>query len=168
MFRKILLSLLLSATAVLSLQAQGLKRVYDETLNPAAQLDDALAKARAEGKHVVCQIGGNWCIWCLKFADFVEKDSTVSRMVADNYVYIHLNYNPRSNSAADAQTAIAMKRLGNPVRFGFPVLVVLDGTGTVLHTQDSSFLEEGKGYNTDRMLRFFKSWTPQAVREAQQ
>jgi hypothetical protein len=44
------------------------------------------------------------------------------------------------------------------------VFVVLDETGKVLHIQDSSFLEEGKGYNEEKVLRFLKSWTPQAIK----
>ena len=46
------------------------------------------------------------------------------------------------------QLAKAMlKRLNNPARFGFPVFVVLDAEGRVIHIQDSSFLEEGQDYN---------------------
>ena len=55
-----------------------------------------------------------------------------------------------------------MKRLNNAGRFGFPVMVVLDENGKVIHIQDSSFLEEGKGYNKEKVIRFFKNWTPQA------
>ena len=57
-----------------------------------------------------------------------------------------------------------MKRLSNCGRFGFPVFVVLDEEGKVIHIQDSSFLEEGKGYNQEKVLRFFKNWTPAAVK----
>jgi hypothetical protein len=53
-----------------------------------------------------------------------------------------------------------MKRLDNCGRFGFPVFVVLDENGKVIHIQDSSFLEEGQGYNQEKVLRFFKNWTP--------
>ena len=56
-----------------------------------------------------------------------------------------------------------MTRLHNPDRFGFPVIVILDENGNVLHTQDSSFLEEGKGYNKEKVIRFFKNWTPTAA-----
>ena len=73
-----------------------------------------------------------------------------------------MNYNPRKPKD---ETAIKMlERLGNPERFGFPVLVVLDSKGNVIHTQDSSFLEEGNGYNKDKVMRFFSNWTPEAVR----
>jgi hypothetical protein len=57
-----------------------------------------------------------------------------------------------------------MKRLGNPGRFGYPVFVVLDEKGKVIHTQDSSFLEEGQGYDKAKVIRFFKNWTPSAVK----
>ena len=56
-----------------------------------------------------------------------------------------------------------MQRLGNPARFGFPVFVVLDINGSVLHIQDSSFLEEDNSYSEKKVLRFFKNWTPTAV-----
>lgn len=153
---------------VLMANAQGaLKKVYDETINPMQQIDEAVKKAKAEDKFVVCQVGGNWCPWCLRFADFVEKDTVVNKVVNDNFVYIHVNYNPRKAAGAEAQQKAAqlMKRLDNPQRFGFPVFVVLDGDGKVLHIQDSCFLEEGKGYSEEKTLRFFKGWTPKALKE---
>ena len=98
----------------LNINAQtGLKKVYDEAINPIEQIDHALVKAKSEGKFVICQVGGNWCPWCLRFADFITNDSTISK---------------------------------------------------VIHIQDSSFLEEGQGYNQEKVLRFFKGWTPDAVK----
>ena len=58
-----------------------------------------------------------------------------------------------------------LQRLNNPARFGFPVFVVLDEEGKVIHIQDSSFLEEGPGYNQEKVLRFFKNWTPKALKQ---
>ena len=156
--------------------AQGLKKVYNEDINPIEQIDQALVKAKGEGKFVICQVGGNWCPWCLRFADFITNDSTISKVIEDNFEYIHVNYNPRKaggevqqplGSAALPRKELAaalMKRLDNCGRFGFPVFVVLDEEGKVIHIQDSSFLEEGQGYNQAKVLRFFKNWTPQAVK----
>ncbi len=160
----LLLSVLLSLSASLHAQTP-LKKVYDENINPLEQIDNALARAKAEGKFVICQVGGNWCPWCLRFADFVEKDSTISQCIADNFVYIHVNYNPRKSGGEEklAQAQAMLKRLNNPGRFGYPVFVVLDETGKTLHTQDSSFLEEGQSYNAKKVLRFLNNWTPKAV-----
>lgn len=136
----------------------ALKKVYDESIDPMEQIDKALAVAKSDGKFVVCQVGGNWCIWCLRFSDFIEKDTTIAQIVADNYEYIHVNYNPRQKVSPEL-----MKRLENCGRFGYPVLVVLDGEGRVIHIQDSGLLEEGKGYSKDKVERFFRLWTPQAL-----
>lgn len=138
------------------------KKVYNEEINPLEQIDQAVARAQSEGKYVICQVGGNWCPWCLRFADFITNDSTINAVIEQNFVYIHTNYHPRK--AGEVGKAL-MKRLNNAGRFGFPVFVVLDGQGNVLHIQDSSFLEEGKGYNKEKVLRFFQNWTPAAVQE---
>lgn len=162
-----ILAALFSASAIAqnSKTAQsGLKKVYDESINQMEQIDKALVKAKTEGKFVICQVGGNWCPWCLRFADFITKDADISKLLSDNFVYIHVNYNPRKKDDGNAKTAEAMlKRLNNPGRFGYPVFVVLNQKGKVLHIQDSSFLEEGQGYNKEKVLRFFKNWTPKAV-----
>ena len=163
--KKLLFVCLLAAASVLTASAQGLKKVYNEDINPLEQIDQALVKAKAEGKFVVCQVGGNWCPWCLRFADFITNDSTISQLIDENFVYIHVNYNPRKSGGEEKaqQAAALMKRLNNPARFGFPVFVVLNEAGQVVHIQDSSFLEEGEGYNQEKVVRFFKNWIPKAV-----
>jgi len=155
--RKTFLSLIFTFTFTICANAQAVK-VYDESIDPMAQIDNAVAEAKQSGKFVVCQVGGNWCPWCLRFADFIKKDTAVAKTIADDFVYIHVNY-PRKGAAKALLT-----RLGNPGRFGYPVMVVLDTDGKVLHTQDSSFLEEGQGYDPNKVLRFFKCWTPKAVK----
>ena len=164
--KKLILSLL-AVLFALSLNAQsGLKKVYNEDINPIEQIDQAVVKAKSKGKFVICQVGGNWCPWCLKFADFISKDTTISKVIDESFVYIHVNYNPRKSQGEEKQEQdkALMKRLKNAGRFGYPVFVVLDEDGEVIHIQDSSFLEEGQGYNQEKVLRFFKNWTPKAMK----
>ncbi len=166
MTRIIMLSLLAVIFGLPTMAQTTLKKVYDENLNPVAQIEQAVSQARAAGKFVVCQVGGNWCPWCLRFADFIAGDTIISRLIDENFVYIHVNYNPRKTESEEKQrqAKTMLARLNNPARFGFPVFVVLGEEGNVIHIQDSSFLEEGKGYNQEKVLRFFKNWTPQAVK----
>lgn len=145
--------------------AETLSPVYDDDADPMAQLDEALECAGEEGKFVVAQIGGNWCPWCLRFADFITKDAEINTIVNDNFVYVHINvYAIDSESGKRTTNEDVMQRLGNPMRFGYPVMVVLDAQGNVLHIQDSALLEEGQGYNRESVIRFFNLWTPKAVR----
>lgn len=163
--KKSILTLLLALVTIMVNAQATLKKVYDETINPMEQIDLALARVKSASprKFIICQVGGNWCPWCLRFADFISKDSDIAKVISDNYLYLHVNYNPRKANNAAAETL--MKRLDNPQRFGFPVFVVLNANGKVLHIQDSSFLEEGKGYNKEKVLRFLNAWTPKAVKQ---
>lgn len=140
-----------------------LRKVYDESINPMEQIDQAVTQAKLNNKFVLCQVGGNWCIWCLRFANFVTTDSDIAKIIKDNYVYIHVNYSSQVKN--NANTLAMLKRLDNPTRFGFPVLVVINADGKVIHIQDSSFLEEGQGYNKNKVVRFLSLWTPKAVNQ---
>ena len=165
--RKVLVTLFAVLLAMAVNAQTGLKKVYNEDINPLEQIDQAIVKAGTKGKFVVCQVGGNWCPWCLRFADFIANDTTISRVIEENFEYIHVNYNPRKsgNEVQRQQAEALMKRLDNCGRFGFPVFVVLDEKGKVIHIQDSSFLEEGQGYDREKVLRFFKNWTPKAMKQ---
>lgn len=164
--RKVII-ILIAVLFSLSADAQtGLKKVYNEDINPIEQIEQTVAKAKSGGKFVVCQVGGNWCPWCLRFADFITKDASISKVINENFEYIHVNYNPSKSQGEEKmeQGRALMKRLDNCGRFGFPVFVVLNEEGKVIHIQDSSFLEEGQSYNQEKVLRFFKNWTPQTVK----
>ena len=166
--KRFLIIAMIAALFSASASAQtGLKKVYDEEINQLEQIDKAVAQAKREGKFVICQLGGNWCPWCLKFADYISKDSDITKIINDNFVYIHVNYNPRMAKSKDEavakRAAALMKRLDNAGRFGYPVFIVLDKNGKIIHVQDSGYLEEGEGYNKEKVMRFFKNWTPKAV-----
>ncbi len=135
------------------------KKVYDETLDGLLQIDQAMELANSSNRKVVCQVGGNWCPWCLRFADFITSDKEIAELIEKNYVYIHINTS-KENKNTDA-----MIRLGNPGRFGYPVLVILNHDGSVLHIQNSAYLEEGKGYDRKKVLEFFQNWTDEAIQE---
>jgi thioredoxin-related protein len=137
--------------------SQEPKKLYDPSLDGMKQLKEAIASAKTSGKHLIIQYGGNWCPWCIKFDGFCKGDPDISKVISDNYIPVKLNYSPENKNLP------ANEYLGNPKRFGFPVLIIVDGKGKVLHIQDSSLLEEGQGYNKDKVLGFLKNWTAAAL-----
>lgn len=141
----------------LKAQDKPLPKVYDESINAIEQIDQAIEQARAENKFVICQVGGNWCPWCLRFADFAVNNPAVVKVIEENYVYVHINTSKGNKNEE------AMKRLENPGRFGYPVFVILDQEGKRIHTQNSSYLEEGKGYNEKKVMDFLLNWTAKAI-----
>ncbi len=133
------------------------EKVYDESLNAIEQIDQAIEEAQASGRKVVCQVGGNWCPWCLRFADFITHDKEIADLIAKHYVYIHVNTSKANKNKE------ALVRLGNPGRFGYPVFVILDHDGSVLHIQSSAYLEQDKSYDRKKVLEFFANWTDEAI-----
>ena len=138
------------------IQAQAPK-VYDEDIDAMEQIQNAVEEARGTGRYVMCQVGGNWCPWCLRFAEFATKDSVIAPLMEENYVYIHVNYSKGNKNLE------AMKYLGNPGRFGYPVFVVLNEKGEPIHIQESESLEEGKGYSRKRVEKFLRLWNRKAI-----
>ncbi|MCF6366227.1 MAG: thioredoxin family protein [Bacteroidales bacterium] len=133
------------------------EKLYDVDANPNEQFDAAIKAAKNEGKHVMVQIGGNWCPWCYKFHDFYKNDADLDSMIKADYVVINVNYNPKNKHQL-------FEQLDFPQRFGFPVIVIADANGKRLHTQNSWYLEDGKGsYDREKFKGFLKNWTVKAV-----
>lgn len=131
--------------------------VYDEKADAIKQLDQAIDQAKQENKYVFAMVGGNWCKWCLMFNEFTQTNQNVKKTLADNFIFIHINYSKANPNEA------AMKRLGYPQRFGFPVFVILNEKGERVHTQSSGYLEQGNGYSGKEVVSFLNNWTKQAV-----
>jgi hypothetical protein len=68
------------------------------------------------------------------------------------------------NYSKEVKNEEVMKMLGNPQRFGFPVLVILDQEGVRLHTQDSWYLEKDKYYDKEKLTHFLEMWSAEAVK----
>lgn len=138
-------------------ESNGGVKIYNPMANAQADLDAAAAKAKNENKHVFVQVGGNWCIWCIRFHNLVEETPDLKNYLTSNFETVLVNYSPENKNEA------VLKKLKNPGRFGFPVFLILDGNGEVIHIQNSAYLEEGKGHSVKLITDFLKNWTYKAV-----
>ena len=105
----------------------------DTTSTPAGftdNLDEALAKAKAEGKLVyACFSGSDWCYWCKKLEKEVLSDPLFVTGVMDDYVLVFID-SPENKALlsdrAKAENEKLTKKYG--IR-GFPTALILDGDG---------------------------------------
>ena len=143
----------------ITLFAQEVPKPYNPNADAKAELKAALDLARKENKHVLIQIGGNWCSWCMRFHAMAKGAPVIDSLIRADYVYTLLNFS-KENKNWDI-----MKQFDYPTRFGFPVFVILDKNGKVLHTQDSGELEhcQVKGYDTTKVATFLKMWNVKAL-----
>ena len=136
-------------------------KLYKPEENAKQEIATAVKEAKTAGKHVLIQIGGNWCIWCARFNEFVTNDKSLDSLVNSNYVVYHLNYS-KENKNTDL-----LAKYDFPQRFGFPVFLILNDKGDLVHTQTSWYLESGKGYDKEKVTAFFNDWGKKAFDPAQ-
>jgi len=144
----------------LVISAQQTITIYNPDADAKADIAAAIAKANAGGKHVFLQIGGNWCPWCVKFHKMVTEDVKLDSLVHANYEVVKVNYSKENYNSE------LLASLGFPQRFGFPVFVILDNKGKVLHTQDSWYLEQDKNYSYEKVEHLFLMWSALTMNEA--
>lgn len=135
--------------------------LYKPEENAKQQISAAVKEAKDSNKHVLIQIGGNWCIWCARFNDLITTDKSIDSLVNENYAVYHLNYS-KENFNLDL-----LKKYKFPQRFGFPVFLILNEEGDLLHTQNSEYLESGKGYDKEKVIAFFNNWSKKALDPSQ-
>lgn len=154
--RKLLILLLLTGIIESSF-ASDTTLLYNPRADAAADIQQAVAVAKKENKHVLIQAGGNWCVWCLRFNKFTTEDPQIDSMIKANFVVYHLNYSKENKNES------VFAKLGFPQRFGFPVFIILDQNGKNLHIQNSAYLEQGKGYNKEKVMEFLQQWSVAAL-----
>jgi thioredoxin-related protein len=153
---KLIFLLLLSCNVI---QAQEKKKV--NLYHPFENADSAMAvvqsKALNEGKQILVQIGGNWCSWCIEFNRFTKTDKQMDSILNADFVVYHLNYSKENLNKK------MLEKFGFPQRFGFPVFIVIDSAGKLLHTQNSSYLEKEKSYSKEKVIEFLEHWNKKAL-----
>lgn len=130
-----------------------LPKPYRPEEDAEARIAELIAQAQKEDKNIIMQAGGNWCTWCLRFNNYIQTTPELKSLVDENYLYYHLNYSPENKNEE------VFSKYGNPgEKYGYPVFIVLDKNGKLIHTQDSAVLEEGKGYSKDKVMAFLDKW----------
>ncbi len=133
--------------------------IYDVQADGTAGISTALAKAKTEHKRVLLDLGANWCVWCHRLHDLFETNPPVGAALHENYVLLLVDVNHRDGKK---RNDAVNEKYGNPVAQGLPVLLVLDADGTLLTTQETGALENGKdGHDPEKVIAFLKKWAPQ-------
>lgn len=130
---------------------------YDAKADAQADINKLIAQAKKEGKNIMIQAGGNWCIWCLRFNQYVQTTPELKKIVDENYLYYHLNYSPDNKNEKVFAKYINI----NEQQF-YPFFIILDKNGNKIHVQQSDVLEQDKGYSLEKTKAFFNQWSPKS------
>ncbi len=157
--KKIILILSATLFSICVLAQTEPVQIYNPEADARADISAAVKQAKAENKHVLLQIGGNWCPWCVRLHGMETTDTQIDSLLKADYVLVMVNV-PKEKDKRDPEL---MASLDNPQRFGFPVLVILNQEGKRIHTQDSWYLEQEKSYDREKLVHLLKMWNVAAA-----
>lgn len=127
----------------------ALPKPYNTEEDGLAKIEELLVECQKQNKKLLIQIGGNWCVWCLRFNHLVTTDKELKKILDKKYIYYHLNYSPENKNEK------AFAKYGNPgEKYGYPAFLILDKRGNILTTRKTEDMEESKGYNKEKVRKF--------------
>jgi thioredoxin-related protein len=125
---------------------------------PAAYLvANAITQAQREDKKVLLLFGANWCPWCRRLHVALTKSPSVQSHLREKFVLVFIDANTRNYKR---RNAAVIEQYGNPVRYGLPVFVVLDRSGTQLTTRETaSMVADSDEEVAERVVTFLNAWS---------
>ena len=132
--------------------ALDLPQKFDPARDPAKDVAAAAAAAREQGKRVLVDVGGEWCVWCHLMDDFIAANADVRAVLDSGYIVVKVNWSPQNKNEAFLGALPKIK--------GYPHLFVLDGDGKLVHSQETDVLEQGRGYDKVKFLAFLRKYAP--------
>ncbi|MHC5309683.1 thioredoxin family protein [Myroides sp. LJL116] len=136
-------------------EREGLSKPYNETEDAQQKINELLVLAKEQNKNIFVQAGGNWCIWCLRFNDFVQKDPELKSIVDENYLYYHLNYSPKNKNKE-----VFDKYAPGSQSLGYPFFFVITPDSQEVAVITSGELEDGKSYDKQKVKQLFLDNAP--------
>jgi thiol:disulfide interchange protein len=125
---------------------------YDPARNARQDILDAQVEAKRTGRNVLIEVGGTWCVWCRTMNKFFEEHADLAQLRDQNYVLVTVNWSKENENKAVLSQY--------PAIGGYPHIFVVDAGGKLLHSEDTSELEEAKGYNAEKVREFLLKWVP--------
>lgn len=125
---------------------------YDAKRDAAKDIAAAVKEAQRTNKNILLEVGGKWCVWCGYLDKFFAENRTIRQYRDEKFIMVKINYSPENKNQA------VISKYGKVA--GYPHIFVLDPSGKLLYSEDTSKLEQGRGYNLTAIATFLKEWSP--------
>lgn len=128
-------------------------RPFDPKANAKAEVDAALARAKANGKYALIVMGANWCHDSRALAGWFATPRFAA-MLGQRYelVYVDVGYRDRNLDVA--------RRFGFKAIKGTPTVVIVSGEGKLLNgKKDAASWRNASTRGEDEIYRAFAEFT---------
>ena len=148
----LVLALGLGFSGMSSVEAQFTKKhLYDEQIDPKAEIAAGLRQAKMEHKRVILDFGGDWCGDC-QVLDIYFHDQSNAELLNKNFVVVHVFIGQMDKNIDLAAS------YGVPIGKGVPALAVLDANGKVIHAQATGGFADMRHMESSAVHDFLLKW----------
>ncbi|HEY8938554.1 MAG TPA: thioredoxin family protein [Cellvibrio sp.] len=125
-------------------------RKYDPKRDSAADFEAAKKDAKASGKLILVEFGGDWCVWCHRIEKFITSNPEINSGIDDVFIFLKVNVSDDNKNDQFVSQFPEIK--------GYPFFAITDSNGKVIGTQNTGHLEKGKGYSSEKFKEFIATW----------
>ncbi|MEY2690277.1 MAG: hypothetical protein RL375_4477 [Pseudomonadota bacterium] len=142
--------LLVLSALVLPMLACTAPLPYNEAADARAEVQQALATARAAGRSVLLIFGANWCKDC-RALDAAIRTPKNAELIGAEFVVVKIDV-----GNFDRNTALT-EQYGNPTKRGIPAAVVVSASNQVLYTTRLGELSSARRMSDSGVYDFFST-----------
>jgi thioredoxin 1 len=132
--------------------AQPNPQLYRSDANAPKEIQQALVSAGRQGKRVLLDFGGNWCIDC-HILENAFHQPRIAPLLNGNFILVHVDVGRYEKNLDLA------KKYHVDLEKGVPSLAVLDHQGKVLYATGD--FERAHLMSEDDVIQFLDKWKPQ-------
>ena len=122
---------------------------YDESANAEIELDNAITEASKENKHVLIEMGANWCPDCRTLGKYFQRED-IKAWLDKHFIVVTVDIGNWDKNLE------IVERYGNPISEGIPSLVVLDSKGVMQFATLAGELATAREMSGDDLIGWLK------------
>jgi len=116
--------------------------------NPAGEIESVIKNSDKECKSILLVFGADWCPWCNRLSKLFDENEKIASILNKDYTLIKVDVGKWDKNLNLAEKYRVERKAG------IPAIVILDCKGKWIKFQETSVLEEGKGYSEKTVLKF--------------
>ena len=120
---------------------------YDESANAEIDLAYAITEANKVNKHVLIEMGANWCPDCRTLGRYFQR-ADIKAWLDERFVVVAVDVGEWDKNLEIAE------RYGNPISEGIPSLVVLDSKGVMQFATLAGELASAREISGDDLIEW--------------
>ena len=122
---------------------------YNESANAEIELANAITEASKENKHVLIEMGANWCPDCRTLGKYFQRED-IKAWLDKHFIVVTVDIGNWDKNLE------IVERYGNPISEGIPSLVVLDSKGKMQFVTLGGELATAREMSGDDLIGWLK------------